>query len=427
MLVENIMYFVLGFLGSALLWLMIAPAIWARAVRLTKKRIEAATPMTLTEFRADKDQLRAEFAMSTRRLELNVETLRQRLGEQLEDINRGRADVRDIKGNRDQQLQIVRELEDRETTLRTRISELEREGTKLAARLRQRDRELDDKTNELNSARASRRKSRREKQVNPKLLHLKNQDLAELVLSGDYANDVEDLLRALDIERQRADYLERHNTELGAMAKNSDNSATRAATKVSALRTELANGTTDHTDAKDRLIEAESRIAHAESQFNALLEQAAAASADGQDSTSRLLAEKLELEEELEKLREKVTSVETTILNEWTNDRLQQSHLRERLNDIAADVSRLVNAVEDAGAELGPPEANTTGGDNLTTGRGRKPSTAESGSLFETVRKFAPADPQNDDRPSSDRQDTATPETGSVSDRITALRDLHPN
>ena len=65
MVIENIMYFVLGLLMSGLLALIILPAVWRRAVRLTKKRIEAATPMTMAEFRADKDQLRAEFAMST--------------------------------------------------------------------------------------------------------------------------------------------------------------------------------------------------------------------------------------------------------------------------------------------------------------------------------------------------------------------------
>ncbi len=64
--IENIMYFVLGLLVSAgLVALTIMPAVWRRAVRLTKKRIEAATPMTMAEFRADKDQLRAEFALST--------------------------------------------------------------------------------------------------------------------------------------------------------------------------------------------------------------------------------------------------------------------------------------------------------------------------------------------------------------------------
>ena len=111
------MYFALGGLAASLLALAILPAVWRRAVRLTKKRIEAATPITMSEFRADKDQLRAEFALSTRRLEMNVEALRRRLSEQLRDINRKRSEVGAIKGERDTHLQQMRELEEREAEL----------------------------------------------------------------------------------------------------------------------------------------------------------------------------------------------------------------------------------------------------------------------------------------------------------------------
>ncbi|HTN64050.1 MAG TPA: hypothetical protein VL147_21265, partial [Devosia sp.] len=88
--IENIMYFALGLLVAGVVALIIMPAVWKRAVRLTKRRIEAATPITMAEFRADKDQLRAEFALSTRRLEMNVDTLRKRLTEQLSDVDRKR-------------------------------------------------------------------------------------------------------------------------------------------------------------------------------------------------------------------------------------------------------------------------------------------------------------------------------------------------
>src|SRR6187549_4164306 len=105
--IENVMYFALGLLIAGLVALAILPAIWRRAVRLTKKRIEAATPITMAEFRADKDQLRAEFALSTRRLEMNVETLRKRLAEQLGDFNQKRSDLGALKTERDQHLTIV--------------------------------------------------------------------------------------------------------------------------------------------------------------------------------------------------------------------------------------------------------------------------------------------------------------------------------
>ena len=78
-MVEPIMYLAIGFLVSMLFGLMIVPLVHNRAVRLTTKRLEAATPLSMAEIQADKDQLRAEFAMSARRLEMSVEQLNQKL------------------------------------------------------------------------------------------------------------------------------------------------------------------------------------------------------------------------------------------------------------------------------------------------------------------------------------------------------------
>src|SRR6218665_2548442 len=155
MVIENIMYFALGLLVAGLVALIMLPAVWKRAVRLTKRRIEAATPITMAEFRADKDQLRAEFALSTRRLEINVETLRKRLAEQLGDVNQKRSDLGALKAERDQHMRVVKELETREAELRARVLELERDGTDLAQRLRMRDRELDVRTGEIETLRDS--------------------------------------------------------------------------------------------------------------------------------------------------------------------------------------------------------------------------------------------------------------------------------
>ena len=60
-MIEPIMYLAIGFLVSMLFGLMILPLVHNRAVRLTTKRIEAATPLSMAEIQADKDQLRAEF------------------------------------------------------------------------------------------------------------------------------------------------------------------------------------------------------------------------------------------------------------------------------------------------------------------------------------------------------------------------------
>lgn len=155
MLIENLMYFALGVLAAGLVALIIMPAVWKRAVRLTKRRIEAATPITLAEFRADKDQLRAEFALTTRRLEMNVESLRQRLAEQVSQASQSSTDLGALQIEREKHQGIVRELEKREVDLRARIVELEKETTDLAQRLRMREREAETYRGELEALRGN--------------------------------------------------------------------------------------------------------------------------------------------------------------------------------------------------------------------------------------------------------------------------------
>src|SRR6266568_3006506 len=72
-MIEPIMFVGIGFLVAGLLVIGVIPLVHARAVRLTMRRLEALTPLSMAEIQADKDQLRAEFAMSTRRLEMSVE------------------------------------------------------------------------------------------------------------------------------------------------------------------------------------------------------------------------------------------------------------------------------------------------------------------------------------------------------------------
>jgi chromosome segregation ATPase len=71
-LLQSFLIFALGFLAAAFAAVAIAPAVWQRAVILTRKRIEASVPLTRNELQADKDQQRAEFAMALRRLEMNL-------------------------------------------------------------------------------------------------------------------------------------------------------------------------------------------------------------------------------------------------------------------------------------------------------------------------------------------------------------------
>ena len=78
-MIESLLYIAIGFLAASLLAIGVFPFIHARAERLTKQRIENGVPFSMAEMHAEKDALRADFAMSTRRLEMANERLRTRL------------------------------------------------------------------------------------------------------------------------------------------------------------------------------------------------------------------------------------------------------------------------------------------------------------------------------------------------------------
>src|SRR5215472_17569892 len=87
-MVEPIMYIGIGFLVAGLLVIGVIPLVHARAVRLTVRRLEASTPLSMAEIQAEKDQLRAEFAMAMSRLEMTVEQLKVKTTSQLAEIGR---------------------------------------------------------------------------------------------------------------------------------------------------------------------------------------------------------------------------------------------------------------------------------------------------------------------------------------------------
>src|SRR5262245_56598346 len=82
------MFMGIGFLVAGLLVIGVIPLVHARAVRLTQQRLEALTPLSMAEIQVEKDQLRAEFAMSTRRLEMSIEQMRAKISNQLAEIGK---------------------------------------------------------------------------------------------------------------------------------------------------------------------------------------------------------------------------------------------------------------------------------------------------------------------------------------------------
>ncbi len=92
-MIEWLMFGALGFLLGCLLALMIAPPLWNRAVKLTTRKLEATMPMSLNDIQADKDQLRAEFAIDLRKVEVALDKAREKATRELIEANKRRVEI----------------------------------------------------------------------------------------------------------------------------------------------------------------------------------------------------------------------------------------------------------------------------------------------------------------------------------------------
>src|SRR5271155_4568413 len=120
-MIELIMLAGIGVLAGCLLMLMFFPLIHARAVRITKRHLVEATPLAINEIQADKDHLRAQFAMSVRRLEINIEEMRARPGGQYGEISKREAEINRLHAEIDKKTALIFALRTREAVRRSTV------------------------------------------------------------------------------------------------------------------------------------------------------------------------------------------------------------------------------------------------------------------------------------------------------------------
>ncbi len=109
------MLIILGFAVALLLALILGKLLWGQAIGLGKRRAHRENPLTIAALQADKDKLRAEAAMLSRKLELRLNDIKTRLAEQTAEVSRNRNRVERLAG----------EIKDRDATIAQRDKELD--------------------------------------------------------------------------------------------------------------------------------------------------------------------------------------------------------------------------------------------------------------------------------------------------------------
>src|ERR671924_1139190 len=126
-MIEPIMFVGIGFLVAGLLVIGFIPLVHARAVRLTMRRLEALTPLSMAEIQAEKDQLRAEFAMSTRRLEMSVEQMKAKTTSQLAELGKKTDAINRLKVELGEKTATIFALEARDKAVKEQLRATEEE------------------------------------------------------------------------------------------------------------------------------------------------------------------------------------------------------------------------------------------------------------------------------------------------------------
>jgi chromosome segregation ATPase len=328
-MIEAIMYFGIGFLCASLLGLVIIPLIHNRAVRLTHRRLEATTPLSIAELQADKDQLRAEFAMSTRRLELSVEQLKARSTGQMSEVGRQAEAIAHLKSELDEKNAAIMGLETRERALQEHIRATEQERDVKTSALHETELALADKVGALGRASTAldeRTLTADAQQV--EITALRTQvDALKIQLEG-HANDVRDTEHRLARHRSDADTASKELSDARGKAENLGNRVEQLERQVAAQATEAGIVARRAHDLEARLAEREHAINQLHAELGAARNAEAGVRAEAAATMQRNAAAASE------------------------SERAENALLREHINDIAAEVARIAMTLEGPGSPI---------------------------------------------------------------------------
>ena len=409
-MIEPIMYLAIGFLVSMLFGLMIVPLVHNRAVRLTTRRLEAATPLSMAEIQADKDQLRAEFAMSARRLEMNVDQLRNKTTSQLAELGKKSDAINRMKLELGEKNATIFALEAREKAIKEQLRATEEEFSAKTDTVRSAGQALTDKQSELVklTAELSDRSMMAETRqvelvaVRAQIDALKSRLTdAEKEFATTQArlqqerSDSEKATRELAEARSRVENLSQRVTDLDRQLIIQVKEAEMLGNRVTDLETRLATQGKLLAERDYESNQLRKSNESAERTIKELRDELALTNSGKWPALEKLKTEKAAAEEQLRiarderaRLQRDINTIQQQAESSWATERMENALLRERINDIAAEVAKLAMQLEGPNspieAMLAEPAAKTANG---TAANGAAANgVPEGGTLAERIR-----------------------------------------
>lgn len=370
-MIESALYFALGFVCAAFLALLLIPALLRRTARLTRRRIEASLPLSRDEIIADKDRLRAEHAVATRKLEITLKSVREksalqaveiarasetidaldkdkaRMSARIDELEKALSGAEALAGGRGNELSdLVARLEQAQSAMDEQARAIERltyehDEISIIASSRQieivaREAEIDKLSEQLGVARSQRKDAeRRAREAGAEARALRDTLKAERRKNADTDEKLQRMIAEMTDEEDR---LERRERKLGR------------------LQDQVKELTAAREAAERELAESRSQRARLEKDLDSSLRQmsslvAGATAGDIADAMKRVSAERDRLQERLStilaenrKLRDEVAADPA---------RGGDEALRERIGQLAAEVVHLTSLIDDEGSPIG--------------------------------------------------------------------------
>src|SRR5499427_1635284 len=412
-MIEPIMYLAIGFLISMLCGLMIVPLVHNRAVRLTTRRLEAATPLSMAEIQADKDQLRAEFAMSARRLEMNVEQLKNRTTSQLAELGKKTDAINRMKIELGEKNATIFALEAREKAMKDQLRATEEEFSAKTDALRGAEQALMDKQGELariNTELSDRSIMADSRQVELVSVRSQIEELkhrvgdAEREFAATQArlalekNESETATRELGEARGRVENLSQRVTDLDRQLIIQVKEAEMLGNRVNDLEARLATQGRLLAEREFENNQLRQASAAGERTMKELRDELAQSNSGKFPALEKLKTEKAAVEDQLRvarderaKLQRDINAIQQQAESNWATERMENALLRERINDIAAEVAKLAMQLEGPNspieallaAEPAKPSNGTTGAAGPAIGTAAAASPPQGGTLAE--------------------------------------------